>query len=229
MDYTISSNSRLFDDLLQVLNICMRYLSWAITSLICLSATAQPPQAPSPISIGIVFDTSGSMGSKLDLSRQAVAQFFKTANPQDEFFLIQSGNRPLRTSGFSSNTHEIQNLLTLAQSQGRSGLLDAIYSSVREIRKARNPRKALLLISDGADNGSRYREGEIKSLMGEAGVPIYAIGVYESFAMRGRTDEELLGPGLLHRIAERTGGRHFAVESSADLPDAIAKLTAALR
>src|SRR5882762_11705140 len=145
----------------------MRYLPWAVTSLICLSAAAQQPQAPPPISIGLVFDTSGSMGSKLDLSRQAVAQFFKTANPQDEFFLVQSGNRPLRIRGFSSNTNEIQNHLIL-ESQGRSGLLDAIYSSIHEIRKARNPRKALLLISDGADNGSRYTEGEIKSLVGEA-------------------------------------------------------------
>jgi len=207
----------------------MKDLPWAVTSLICLSAAAQQPQAPPPISIGLVFDTSGSMGSKLDLSRQAVAQFFKTANPQDEFFLVQSGNRPLRISGFSSNTDEIQNHLTLTESQGRSGLLDAIYSSMHEIRKARNPRKALLLISDGANNGSRYTESEIKSLVGEAGVPIYAIGIYESFAMRSRTDAELFGPSLLHRIAERTGGRHFAVESSGDLPDAIAKLTAALR
>ena len=149
----------------------MRYLPCVVTSLICLGAAAQQPQAPPPISIGIVFDTSGSMGVELDLSRQAVAQFFKTANPQDEFFLVQSGNRPLLLSGFSSNTDEIQSLLTLAQSQGRSGLLDAIYSSVHEIRKARNPRKALLVISDGANNGSRYTESEIKSLMAEAGVP----------------------------------------------------------
>src|SRR5437660_12096646 len=117
----------------------MKDLPWVATSLICLSAAAQQPQAPAPISIGLVFDTSGSMGSKLDLSRQAVAQFFKTANPQDEFFLVQSGNRPLRISGFSSNTDEIQNHLTLTESQGRSGLLDAIYSSMHEIRKARSP------------------------------------------------------------------------------------------
>src|SRR6266568_6350876 len=131
--------------------ICMRYQSWVAATLICLGAAAQQPQAPPPISIGIVFDTSGSMGSKLDLSRQAVAQFFKTANPHDEFFVVQSANRPLRISGFSPNTDEIQNQLTAAQSQGRSALLDAIYLSVREIRRARNPRKALLVISDGAD------------------------------------------------------------------------------
>jgi Ca-activated chloride channel family protein len=207
----------------------MQYLSWVATSLICFSAAAQQPQAPAPISMGIVFDTSRSMGSKLDSSRQAVAQFFKSATPQDEFFVVQSANRRLRLSGFSPSTDAIETLLTSAQSEGRSALLDAIYLSVREIRKARNPRKALLVISDGADNGSRYTESEIKRLMGEAEVPIYAIGIYDSFAVRGRTDEELFGPGLLHRIAERTGGRHFAVESSADLPDAVAKLSAALR
>src|SRR5260370_9659673 len=105
------------------------------------------------------------MGSRLDLSRQLVAQFFKTAIPQDEFFLVQSGNRLLRISTFSSNTDEIQSRLTSTESEGRSAVLDAIYISVHEIRKARNPRKALLVISDGADNGSRYRDVEITRLM----------------------------------------------------------------
>ena len=197
--------------------------------LLCGSAVAQQAQPSAPISVGIVFDSSSSIGSKIDKSRQAVAQIFKTAGPQDEFFLVQSSNRPVLVSGFTANTDEIVNRLTSTRSEGQSALLDAIYMAVYQIKKAKNPRKALLLISNGGDNSSRYREGEIKSLLREADVPTYAIGIYESFALRGRTAEELFGPSLLQGIAENSGALHFAVESWAEIPDVIAKLSIALR
>src|SRR5207248_7818430 len=71
-----------------------------------------------PLSVGLVFDTSGSMGSKLDKSRQAVAQFFKTANPEDEFFLIQFNDRPEMVVDFTTHVEEVQNRLTFTQSKG---------------------------------------------------------------------------------------------------------------
>jgi VWFA-related protein len=205
------------------------HASWLIASLLCMSAAAQQAQVSPPVSIGIVFDSSGSMGRKLKQSREAIAQFLTTAGPQDEFFLVQSSNRPVLISEFTTNTDEIGTHLALAQSEGRSALLDAIYMALHQIKKARNPRKALLVISDGGNNSSRYREGEIKSLTREADVPIYAIGIYESFALRGRTTEELFGPALLHGIAENSGARDFAVERWAELPDVVAKLNTALR
>ena len=131
-----------------------------------------------PLSIGIVFDSSGSMGNKLEKSRQAVAQFFKTANPEDEFFLVSSTTGP-NWSAVHHNLEEIQNRLTFTQSKGRTALLDGIYMAMNEMKKAKNPRKALLVISDGGDNSSRYTESEIKNLVKEADVQIYAIGIYE--------------------------------------------------
>ena len=110
--------------------------------------------------MGVVFDSSGSMGHKLEKSRQAVAQFFKTANPEDEFFLVQFNDRADLVQPFTRNLEEIQNRLTFTQSKGRTALLDAIYLALHEMKKAKNPRKALLIISDGGDNSSRYtREG----------------------------------------------------------------------
>src|SRR5204863_4988892 len=105
-----------------------------------------------PLSIGIVFDCSGSMGNKLEKSRQAVAQFFKTANPEDEFFLVEFNDNPTLVSGFTHNTEEIQNKLTFTQSKGKTALLDGIIMAMNEMKKAKNPRKALLVISDGGDN-----------------------------------------------------------------------------
>jgi VWFA-related protein len=112
------------------------------------------------------------------------------------------------------------------QSKGRTALLDGIYLALNEMKQnAQNPRKALVVISDGGDNSSRYTESEIKNLVREADVQIYAIGIFEPTASRGRTAEELSGPGLLNEVCEQTGGRHFPVENLNELPDVAAKIS----
>jgi len=190
---------------------------------------AQFSAEDAPLSVGIVFDTSGSMGSKLQKSRQAVAQFFKTANPEDEFFLIEFNDRPQMIVPFTTSTEDIQNQLTFTQSKGRTALLDGIYMAMSTMKKARNPRKAILIISDGGDNSSRYTETEIKNAVREADVQVYAIGIFEPMSARGRTSEEMAGPGLLSEIAEQTGGRHFPVDNLSELPDVAAKIGIELR
>jgi VWFA-related protein len=182
-----------------------------------------------PLSIGVIFDCSGSMGRKLEKSRLAVAQFFKTANPEDEFFLIQFNDSADLIQPFTRNLEEIQNRLTFTQSKGRTALLDAIYLALNEMKKAKNPRKALLIISDGGDNSSRYTEGEIRNRVKEADVQIYAIGIYESAGGRGRTPEESAGPAMLTEIAEQTGGRQYQVDNLNELPDVAAKIGVELR
>src|SRR5882724_8596356 len=162
-----------------------------------------------PLSVGLVFDTSGSMGSKLDKSRQAVAQFFKTANPEDEFFLIQFNDRPELVVDFTTHVEDVQNRLTFTQSKGRTALLDAVYMALHKMKKAKNPRKALLIISDGGDNSSRYSETEVKNAVVESDTQVYAFGIFESMSSRGRTPEEFSGPDMLNRLAHLTGGRSF--------------------
>ena len=182
-----------------------------------------------PLSIGVIFDCSGSMGRKLEKSRLAVAQFFRTANPEDEFFLVQFNDSADLIQPFTKNLEDIQNRLTFTQSKGRTALLDAIYLGLHEMKKAKNPRKALLVISDGGDNSSRYTEGEIRNLVREADVQIYAIGIYEPIAARGRTPEEAQGQGLMTEIAEQTGGRQYPVDNLNELPDIAAKIGVELR
>jgi len=182
-----------------------------------------------PLSIGVVFDCSGSMGKKLEKAREAVAQFFKLANPEDEFFLVQFNDSANLVQPLTRNLEEVQNKLAFTQSKGRTALLDAVYLALHEIKRAKNPRKALLLISDGGDNSSRYTETEIKNLVKEADVQIYAIGIYEGYAGRNRTPEEAAGPGLLTEIAEQTGGRQYSVDNLNELPDVAAKIGTELR
>jgi Ca-activated chloride channel family protein len=182
-----------------------------------------------PISVGIVFDTSGSMGDKLQKSRQAVAQFSRTANPADEFFLVQFNTQPELTVGWVNNTDELQNHIMFSQSRGTTALLDAVYLALNQMKKAHNPRKAILIISDGGDNNSRYTESELKNVVREADVQIYGIGIYEAVGSRGRTPEELSGPSMLSEIANQTGGRVYQVGNLGDLPDIAAKIGIELR
>jgi len=182
-----------------------------------------------PLSIGLLVDTSGSMGSKIETSRQAVAQFLKTMNAQDEAFLIEFSDRAELATGFTEHTDEIENKLTVVESQGLTALLDAVYMGLREMKKAKNPRKALLIISDGGDNNSRYTAEEIKNLVREADVQIYSMGVFEPFPYSGISGAELSGPRLLSQISEQTGGRAFAATSDNALPGIATRIGIELR
>ncbi len=179
-----------------------------------------------PVSIGVIFDMSGSMGTKIDRAREAVVEFFKTANPQDEFFMITFADKPEELSDFTSSVDDIQGRLLYTVPKGRTALLDAIYLGVSKMRQAKYPKKALLIISDGGDNHSRYTEGEIKSMVREADILIYAIGLYDHYFP---TEEERLGPSLLSEVTELTGGRAFTIDNPNDLADVSTKIGIELR
>jgi Ca-activated chloride channel family protein len=179
-----------------------------------------------PISLGVIFDMSGSMASKIERAREAVIQFFKTANPQDEFFLITFADRPEEISDFTQSIDDLQGKLVFTVPKGRTALLDAIYLGVSKMREAKYPKKSLLIISDGGDNHSRYTEGEIKSLVKEADVMIYSIGIYDHYF---QTEEERLGPQLLGDISELSGGRAFTIDNPNDLADVATKIGIELR
>ena len=181
-----------------------------------------------PVAVGLVFDISGSMGPKLQKARMAASAFFKTANPDDEFFLVEFNDQPKMEVSLTRDVEDIQNHLTFAQSKGRTALLDAIFLAMHEMKKSQKNRKALLIISDGGDNSSRYSEGEVRNLVREADVLMYAIGVFEPFGSRSRTPEESAGPGLLSELCEQTGGRHLPADTN-ELPDIAAKIGVELR
>ena len=181
-----------------------------------------------PVAVGLVFDISGSMGAKLRMSRMAAAQFFQTSNPEDEFFLVEFNDTPKMVVPLTHDVESIQNQLTFAQSKGRTALLDAIMLAMHEMKRSEKKRKALLIISDGGDNSSRYTESEVRAAVKESDVLVYAIGVFEPYASRGRSPEESAGPGMLNDLAEQTGGRHYPADAY-ELPDIAAKIGLELR
>ncbi len=182
-----------------------------------------------PISIGVIFDFSGSMANKIGKAREAAVQFFKTANPQDEFFLVSFNERAELTSAFTNSVEDLQSRMMLTAPKGRTALLDAIYLGLSQMRGAKNGKRALLILSDGGDNHSRYNESDIKRLVKEADTQLYAIGIFDPLGYRNRTPEELNGPSLLSEVTEMTGGRVFAVENLNDLPDIASKIGMELR
>jgi len=179
-----------------------------------------------PVSIGVIFDMSGSMADKIEKSRLAAVQFFRTANPQDEFFLVNFNDRAQLASPFTGSVEDLQNRLMFTAAHGMTALFDGIYLGLSQIRGAHNTKKALLIISDGGDNHSRYSETEIRKYVQEADVQMYAIGVYDPGG--GPTPEEQEGPSLLAEVTQMTGGRTFTA-SMADLPDIATKISMELR
>jgi len=179
-----------------------------------------------PLSLGVIFDMSGSMSNKIDKSKQAVIEFFKTANPDDEFFLIAFSDKPELLVDFTSSVEDIQSQLVFANAKGRTALLDAIYMGIKKMKSAHHEKKALLIISDGGDNRSRYTDSEIKSLVKEADVEIYSIGLFDNSPA---TTEERYGPYLLNEISDVTGGRMFRVDDPNELTDVATKIGVELR
>jgi len=181
-----------------------------------------------PVSIGVILDLSGSMANKIDKSRLAALQFFKTANPQDEFFLVSFNDRAQLVSPFTTSIEELQSHLMYTAAHGRTAMLDAIYLGLSQMKGARNSKRALLIISDGGDNHSRYSERDIQNFVKEADVQLYAIGIYEAAGSRP-TPEEASGPALLSDVTDLTGGRTFTVSNLNDLPDIAIKISMELR
>jgi len=175
-----------------------------------------------PMSVGLLVDASGSMEKSLDQSRGAAGHLFKKTMNGDEFFLVQFSDAPKVLCGFTQDTGEIQNSLNFIRAKGWTSLLDAVYLGISKMKRARNSRQALVVLSDGADNNSRYSESEIRSLVRESDVTIYSIAIVGGgFTKRSAK--------LLSDLAQETGGKFFAVNSANDLPEAMDKISAAMR
>jgi VWFA-related protein len=182
-----------------------------------------------PLSVGLVFDESGSMDYKLRTSQAAVAQFLKTMNAGDEAFLVEFGDSAKLSVEFTTRTAEIEDALKKAQPGGLTAMLDAVNLALTEMKQAKNSRKAILIISDGGDNHSQYTAAQIESLVREANVQIYAMGVFEPTLSFGLPAEQVSGPRLLSEIATQTGGRAFSAALTSDLPSVAARIAVELR
>jgi Ca-activated chloride channel family protein len=180
-----------------------------------------------PLTIGVIFDLSGSMSSKFVRARKALTEFLRTSNPQDEFFVVGFNDRPAVIVDYTSDPDDVEARMVMLKPENRTALIDAVYLGIDHLRQAKYERKALLIISDGGDNRSRYTEGELRRVVRESDVQIYSIGIFDNYAP---TTEEQLGPELLKDICEMTGGRLFNVGGDVgDMQDIASRISAELR
>ena len=174
-----------------------------------------------PVAVGLVFDTSGSMSGAEREERMAATEFFKTANPEDEFALVEFDSSPRLVVPVTPDPGKITYRLLFTKTKGSTALLDAVFLGLHEIKKSSKKRKALVVISDGGENSSRYTSTEIKNVVKESDVLIYSIGV---FADPLYTD----AGGVLNSISEQTGGRMFRTQGMR-LSDIAQKISIDLR
>src|SRR5215831_14385805 len=161
-----------------------------------------------PVSLGIIFDISHSMEKKLSFAKDAAVKFLETGTPDDEYFLVEFSNRAKIAQGFTSDITRLRDKLSLVPAQGNTALYDAVYLGLAQLKKGQNPKKALLLITDGEDNHSRYSRGDIREFVREADAQIFVID---------------MGRALLGDLAEMTGGHSYHTNVD-DLEDTCEKI-----
>jgi len=183
----------------------------------------------SPVSVALVLDFSRSMTSKFRHLQEAVAQFLEVANPEDEFCLIEFRDRAELSIDFTPAPEDIQNRVALAQPAGHTALLDAVYLGLRQMKKARNPRKALLVVSDGGDNHSRFTTREVEHLARESDVEIYTIGIPDHAGPSLGEFEASRGASLLEELSQQGGGQYYEIDNVRDLPAIAEKIGRELR
>ena len=186
-------------------------------------------QDDAPVSIGLVFDRSGSMRSRMQKASEAVSAFLDTANSQDEFFLVEFSDRAKLTIPFTLDPREIYEGVRSAKAFGRTSLLDAVYLALAKMKSARYMRKALVVISDGGDNWSRHSVREVRETLLESDLQLYAMGIFDADYAHQRDAETRNGPSLLNELAVLTGGREYRVDNLNDLPAISARIGNELR
>jgi Ca-activated chloride channel homolog len=184
-----------------------------------------------PLSIGVLFDTSGSMQkqNKMQKSAEAAAAFFRTASAEDEFFLIKFSGKARLAVPFTTDSGELYKEIVHTKPAGQTSLLDAIHLALIQMKAAKNLRKALVIVSDGGDNWSRHTAAQLRNALIESDVQVYAMGIFDSNYSVKHSAEERRGPQLLNELAEQTGGRHYPVEKVDDLPSIATRLGRELR
>jgi Ca-activated chloride channel homolog len=184
-----------------------------------------------PVSVGIVFDTSGSMRSVLPQAKSVIRAFLDACNPEDEAFLYTVSNRPETDAGFTNNFNSLVERMVFTNAGGSTALVDTIYAAMLRTRSARYPRKALLVISDGMDNHSRYSSRELIAAAVEADVQIYSVSLYDPPRNKKPIElqEERNGIFFLEELTRKTGGLQIMAHDSSDINQSAAGIGRAMR
>ena len=182
----------------------------------------------SPVSVGVIFDVSGSMGGdKIRRARDALSKFIQTSHDSDEYFLIAFNSRAQLLLDKTRDGNAVLDKLTFVQTKNNTALYDACYLGVEKVQRGAHPKRALLLISDGQDNNSRYTFNELRRLLKESDVTLYGIGILSGNDAGSSLGME--GQGILDDLASVSGGKAFFPRSAAEMDDIFEQIALELR
>jgi Ca-activated chloride channel homolog len=182
----------------------------------------------SPVSVGVLFDVSGSMsGDKVRRARDALAHFIQTSHDRDEYFLIGFNSRAQLLMDRTRDGNAVLDKLTFVQTKNNTALYDACYLGVERVQRGTHPKRALLLISDGQDNNSRYTFNELRRVLKESDVVLYAIGILGGSDMGSSLGME--GQSILDELAGVSGGKAFYPRGPAEMDDIFEQIALELR
>jgi Ca-activated chloride channel family protein len=181
-----------------------------------------------PVSVGVIFDVSGSMsGDKVKRARDALSKFIQTSHNSDEYFLIAFNSRAQLLLDRTRDGNSVLDKLTFVNTKDNTALYDACYLGVEKVQRGSHPKRALLLISDGQDNNSRYTFNELRRLLKESDVVLYGIGILGGGDAGSSLGME--GQGILDELASVSGGKAFFPRSAAEMDDIFEQIALELR
>jgi len=176
-----------------------------------------------PVTLGIILDVSGSMEGQISTARNAVVTFLKSGNPEDQYFLIEFNNKISVVQDFTTDITRLQDRVAFTRTKGMTPMYDATYMGLEKLRELKSPKKAVLLITDGEDNHSRYNAADIMGYLKEQDVQIFGIGITSEFGHRQA------GHSKIEELTDFSGGRAFFPNSVYDLEDICTKIAVELR
>jgi Ca-activated chloride channel family protein len=180
-----------------------------------------------PVSVAVVFDVSGSMSeAKVAQAKQALAGFIQTSHPSDEFFLVSFDSQAHLLLARSRDGDAVLNKFTYFQTSGQTALFDALYLGLEKVNHGTYPRRAILLITDGEDNDSRYTFKEVRRVLQESDVSVYTIGIREGFL---HTSASIAAEIDLRNLATVSGGETFFPRDSRQMDEAFERIALELR
>jgi Ca-activated chloride channel family protein len=181
-----------------------------------------------PVSVGILVDTSGSMDPKIQQARAAIAQFLRDLNDRDDVFLFAFSSHPFLLQPFTMNHDLVMRRLALLHAYGQTALFDVIMQGLNMVQRGRYDKKALLVVTDGMDNTSAATVNQVVAQARRMGVLVYSIGIGDPNAsggglsvaigpfIVGGDESERVDSETLHALSTETGAKTYIIRQAGD-------------
>jgi len=172
-----------------------------------------------PLTLGIIYDVSGSMEDLTLRSFMALRRLFETSHEDDEYFIIAFNDRVKLVQDFTTSPSAIMSRVIFVKAKGSTALFDGVYLGIEKARQGRYRKRALLIISDGEENSSRYSQHDLRQMLKESDVAVYGVAISQLY-------EEV---GTLYGLSNWSGGMTFAPSNEPETRDMYTRIALMLR